>query len=595
MSRTIVSRRGRALAAITAVAGLVLGAASVVSAPAAQSAPPVEDCTTAFPVADVKVDDPVTALSVSPQPHDIASHTVPRTFTGTVLGVVTDGIAPGIPMVMVEFTPPSPDKIGGIWQGMSGSPVYASDNRLLGAVAYGLSYGPSWIAGVTPFEDMDDYLDPGTAPARTVKVTDAQARAIARSTDVTAAQAAEGFSQIRMPRGVSGLSAERLADAGKLRAGHRWMPKDTYKMGPAAAPGDPNAPGAETVIAGGNLAATMSFGDVTQGGLGTATSVCHGRVVGFGHPMSFLGTTTLSLHPADALFIQPDSLNAPFKVANLGAPVGTITDDHRTGITGTFGALPATTDITSTVSYRTRTRTGASHVTVPDALAATTFYEQVANHDRVIDGVIKGSELQTWTIAGHEQDGTPFVLSVTDRFASDFDITFESSFDLADFVYALSGIKGVSVDNIEVTSAVDDDNSVWRVSKIQQRRNGVWTTIGRHGRAVGHAGKDLVLRAVLTGDTGSSRNVLIPMAIPQRAAGMRGQLAVTGGSDYFTENGGPQTLDQAKRFTKQLVRNDELRVELGLVGEKQQVTGAKTFGPVDKVVKGHHMVRVVVQ
>ena len=66
--------------------------------------------------------------------------------------------------------------------------------------------------------------------------------------------------------------------------------------------------------------------------------------------MTFLGRTSLSLHPADALYIQKESLGAPFKVANLGAPVGTITDDHLTGITGTLGAVPGTTPVRSTVT-----------------------------------------------------------------------------------------------------------------------------------------------------------------------------------------------------------------------------------------------------
>ena len=115
------------------------------------------------------------------------------------------------------------------------------------------------------------------------------------------------------------------------------------------------------MVAGGNLAASLSYGDVTQAGVGTATRVCDGRVVGFGHPMTFLGRTSLSLHPADALYIQKESLGAPFKVANLGAPVGTITDDHLTGITGTFGALPGTTPVRSTVSYPgSPTRSGES-------------------------------------------------------------------------------------------------------------------------------------------------------------------------------------------------------------------------------------------
>ena len=78
----------------------------------------------------------------------------------------------------------------------------------------------------------------------------------------------------------------------------------------------------------------MSYGDINQAGVGTATSVCDGGVVGFGHPMTFFGKTTLSLHPADALYIQEDSVSAPYKVANLGDPAGTIAEDHLTGITG---------------------------------------------------------------------------------------------------------------------------------------------------------------------------------------------------------------------------------------------------------------------
>ena len=102
----------------------------------------------------------------------------------------------------------------------------------------------------------------------------------------------------------------------------------------------------------------MSYGDITQGGVGTATSVCDGGVVGFGHPATFLGTTTLSLHPADALYVQEDPVGPSFKVANFGEPVGTISGDHLSGVSGTFGALPATTTITSDLSYRDRQRDG---------------------------------------------------------------------------------------------------------------------------------------------------------------------------------------------------------------------------------------------
>ena len=315
---------------------------------------------------------------------------------------------------------------------MSGSPVYASNGEVIGAIAYGLSWGPSWIAGVTPFADMDDYMTAAAAPAK-VKVSDAQARTIARNSDVTRTQAAEGFSQLPMPTGVSGVTNRRLNQAENHRAKHKWVPKSSYRMGSAAVAGDPNAAGPDTIEPGGNLAASLSYGDITMGGVGTVTAVCNDKVVGFGHPMTFLGQTTLTLHPADALFIQPESLGAPFKVANLGAPAGTISDDHLTGITGFLGATPATTDVTSTVAFRDRERSGTSHVSVPQAMASTVFYESVGNHDRVVDGAIPGSEVLAWTITGHDQDGTPFNLQVTDRYASNYDISYESTWDLADF------------------------------------------------------------------------------------------------------------------------------------------------------------------
>ena len=78
---------------------------------------------------------------------------------------------------------------------------------------------------------------------------------------------------------------------------------------PPRPPGD--GPGADTVVAGGNLAASLSYGDITQARRRHRDPVCNGRVVGFGHPMTFLGKTTLTLHPADALYIQEESLGAP--------------------------------------------------------------------------------------------------------------------------------------------------------------------------------------------------------------------------------------------------------------------------------------------
>src|SRR6476619_4354149 len=205
MKPTNVHRRGRALVSLTAALGLALGAATVGTGPA-QSAAPSPDCT---PYSGTPTKgDAVTALSVT-------SGTTPQQFTGKVLGVLQDGIAPDLDMVMVKINAPDPatmdgvDGVNGIWQGMSGSPVYAADGTVIGAIAYGLSWGPSWIAGVTPFANMADYMaDP--------------------------AQAQQGFTQLPMPTGVSGVSNHRLNQAENHRKGHAWVPKSSYRMGAAS-------------------------------------------------------------------------------------------------------------------------------------------------------------------------------------------------------------------------------------------------------------------------------------------------------------------------------------------------------------------------
>ena len=529
---------------------------------------------------------------------------MPEAFTGEVLGVLDDGISVDLDMVMVELDMPEFDRTHGIWQGMSGSPVYAEDDRLIGAVAYGLAWGPSPIAGVTPFEEMDDYLG-AAAPGR-IAVDRRTARTIAARTDVTAAQAEEGFTQLRMPLGISGLSASRLARA--ARVDKPYAPQDAYSIGRASA----EAAGPESIVAGGNVAASVSYGDITMAGVGTATSVCDGEVVGFGHPLAFLGSTTESLHPADALFIQPDSLGAPFKVANIGAPAGTVAHDRLTGITGAFGAAPDASDVTSSVSYRSRSRVGRTHVTVSDFMADAVFSEFLANHERVVDGSLKGSEVQEWTIGGTRPDGSAFELTWADRYTSSYDVTFTSVFDLADLVYTMSSFPGVTITSVDIDSRVTDETGSWRVAVVQQWRQGRWVKVTRKNPAEVRAGKTLRLRLILAGPSGTKR-LLTRFAVPRKARGAKAVLTVGGGNGI---NGWVQSLAKAEEMLAGAVRHDQVKVQLGT---RDRVSGGyggddegffiilgrrpgsfsfartRLLGPLDKVVDGSRRLKVRVR
>lgn len=597
MSRHTAFRRGRALASLTAVAGLCLGTATLVSAPA-DSAEPAGDCATGFPVDELAEGQPVTGLTVT-------HATTPEGFTGEVLGVLNDAIGPDVDMIMVRLTSSEIDRVG-IWQGMSGSPVYAADGRLIGAVSYGLAMGASPVAGVTPFAAMDDYLgDGGTTPRGTISVDRATARLVGHEAGVSTAKAAEGFEQLPMPLGVVGVGASRLSKA-LTKAGDRsWLPASTYAAGRARA----GAAGADDIVAGGNLAASIAYGDVTMAGIGTATSVCQGRVVGFGHPMEWLGETTLGLHPADALYIQED-LVAGFKVANLADPVGTITDDRLAGITGDLGPLPDATDVTVGVTSGDRSRTGVTHVPlqIPDALASSTFYALIADHLTVIDGPVTGTVDLGWTITGTDDAGLPFELSSGDLYSSQYDLVWDFGFDIGDLVYGLAQVPGIGIDSIATTSDVRSTVSSYRMDKLEARQHGEWVKVTPRKPVVVRAGHDLVARATLVGTgTGASASTVLPIrvAVPKTYAGRLAELRAIGGASLWSGRM-PRTLDGIQAWLADRVRNDEVQVTLsrggrsyeggpkgraaGRVGPVQDV-----FGPADGVVRGSRWGMVLVK
>ncbi|WP_028644326.1 hypothetical protein [Nocardioides sp. URHA0020] len=544
-------RRLRGGRGIGLILTLSLTATALAGTASALGADPAADCTQPFPVADLTPGDPVEGLTV-------LTGTTPTGFTGQVLGTLNDGIAPGVDMVLVKVDPAglATDEVKGIWQGMSGSPVYAADGRLIGAIAYGLSTEQSWIAGVTPFEDMDDYL---TAPALRVGLKPTIAAKVAAAAGVSKAQAARGFEQLPVPLAVSGVPSRFLHPSAATLAKHPWLRTDLYAAGRSSLG---VSDGAETMVAGGNLAASLSYGDVLMAGVGTVTSVCGDKVVGFGHPMEFSGDSTLSLHPAEALYIQGD--NPPFKVANIGAPVGTIFGDHMTGITGQFGALPSTATVTSKVTKGSRTRIGKSYVSArsSDNLATTTLLESSLNHALVVDGSAPGSEILRWKVSGVDADNRPFTLAWTDRVRATMDLASEASYYAASAAYEIADMEGVTVNDVVTVGDVVPNGRHYRLQRVEQLRSGKWSWLSESRPATAVHGKSIKLRAVLRSGSTTLR-VPFTFAVPRSAAGKMAILDVTGGASTEVELG--DTVATARKALSSAVRSDTVQAQFGQV------------------------------
>jgi hypothetical protein len=566
--------------AVLAGLALALPTALVQSATvtAANSAAPTGDCAVAYPISEVTSGQVVHGLTVT-------KGTTPTAFTGEVLGVLKDGILPGIDLVMARLDSSEITRVGGIWQGMSGSPVYAADGRLIGAVAYGFSFGPSPVAGITPFAQMQTSLN-RTMP-RKVEVGSRTARLLARKAGVSATAARDGFSQLPTPLAVAGVSAGIL-DRDRSRP---YQPKNAYPVGSATAGAPPTA---ADIVAGGNLGVTYSTGDITQGAFGTVTSVCNGLVCGFGHPFNLLGPTTYAMTGADTLYIQEDPVSAPFVMANFGVPVGTINQDRTVGVSGPLGPLPTGATVTSVLAHGSASRTSTSVVTIQEALAQTTNYALFVNHQRVLDSFPPGGEVQSWTITGHD-GATPFTLTGGNRYADAYDVTGIAVWDLPDLVWALGFVPNLTIDSVTGTSTVTDDASTYRLARAEQRMNGAWVKLTKDNPARAKAGKRLRLRLVLANPAGKTTVPLVYL-VPKKAAGQKGRLFLQPGFAFpFEQEQLPTTLSGLEKVLHDMVRQDQVQGSLVFFDESGALQRAKNTVPADRVITGQLRLKVVVQ
>ena len=590
MNRPHISGTRRRVAIATTASAVLVGVG--LGATPAQGADS-DECPEALPLSALTAGDAVTGKTVT-------SGTDPEGFSGTVVGVLEDGIAPGTDMVLADLDSATIDRVG-IWSGMSGSPVYAADGRLIGAVSYSLGFGPSTIAGITPAEDMYA-LRTSSGSARTARAQVALPTGLKRAVASTGATGGT-MKRLRVPVGLSGLSAQRVEQLAPALNGRGIHVADVA--------GGPTSQEPIDVTAGGNLAASLAHGTITAAGVGTATAVCGDEVLGFGHPMTFSGKATMSMHGARATHIQDDPTVSGFKVTNLGAPVGTIDGDRMAGLHGVKGTQPTTYPVTASASSDGTTKQATTEVNVQGLLAEMGFSNLIAAQDQAIDRIGEGTATASWTIKGTRKNGTPFSFTRSDLYADRGDISVATAIALAEDVFTIQENPGevVKISSIESSAELTDVYESYVVAKVQAYQSGSWKTLSSKKTNKLKAGK-AQLKILLTSREGDPRTLTTAVTVPSKAVGRAGWLSVTGGDsgsydseEFFyyedeafeefpapSEDDFPATLKDMASGPK----NNEVETTLkfrasGTAGKKQVVTAATP----DRVVSGFRQYRVV--
>jgi hypothetical protein len=243
---------------------------------------------------------------------------------------------------------------------MSGSPIYI-EGKLLGAVAFAWEFAKDPIAGVTPFQQMVQYVRANDRriaaeakdrdgaqqePVRAARWDGPEPLLIAglatdevfganRTPSPLAGGTVAGMRAIATPLAASGFSPRALA-----LLSERFEPLGMAPMAGGAAPEQVvRAEGNKPLAPGAPLSIAMVTGDFDLSGIGTVTHVEGDRVYGFGHPMFSLGTCEFPMMTGFIHTVNPRAsvsmkMGSPLKV------VGVIDTDVSTGVAGRLGLKP---------------------------------------------------------------------------------------------------------------------------------------------------------------------------------------------------------------------------------------------------------------
>ncbi|HEV3084573.1 MAG TPA: SpoIVB peptidase S55 domain-containing protein [Gemmataceae bacterium] len=311
-------------------------------------------------------------------------------FDAEVLGVLKN-TSPGRDMFICRLSGLNLDKTG-IIAGMSGSPIYMN-GKLLGAVAYAWSFGKEPIAGVTPFCQMQGFVESyehrdiveRAKPTRVglnrpLEIEGRKFDAVHVSDDANEPRATAAddlwMVPVQTPLAATGFTPHALR-----LLGDRCRPVGMLPMQGGAATASIADQERNTALQPGSpLAVAMITGDFDLSGIGTVTHVEGNRVYGWGHPYFGIGACEFPLMTGYIHTIYPRQ-TVSFKMGSPLRMVGVINADVSTGIAGWLDRKPDMLPVRMTVRCgpNENARTFNVQIVRQRSLLATMLYAALTN------------------------------------------------------------------------------------------------------------------------------------------------------------------------------------------------------------------------
>ena len=280
--------------------------------------------------------------------------TEPQPFEVEILGVLKGFPNPQQNAILSRLLGPKLDHTG-VFQGMSGSPVYI-DGKLLGAVAFGYQFAKDPIAGITPIEQMIGMFEQGPTNEKSAdqprSVSFSELAFDAKSGQFTdfmsgtarsGAQAVSGpggapvLMPIATPLAITGVSPEVVARFAPQFQALGLIP--VAGVGSAAGMGALKAFDDTTLRPGSTVVVPLVRGDFSIAAAGTVTYRDGNRIYAFGHPFLSVGVSDFPMNEGAVVTVMSSSATS-FKLSMPGEMVGAVRGDRSSGIYGELGSVP---------------------------------------------------------------------------------------------------------------------------------------------------------------------------------------------------------------------------------------------------------------
>jgi hypothetical protein len=441
--------------------------------------------------------------------------TKPTRFDVEVIGVLKN-FRPRQEVILIKTHHPRLE-VAKVVAGMSGSPIYI-DGKMIGAYAYGWTFGSEPVAGVTPIRTMLDEMAlplPDTINGWPLKLMPSQKSALkAKATEDGARgrfrgelgrydvrQHAEQVTRtafessptpvrpVATPLLVGGLTPGAIRLASELLTPLGLEPLQTGGGG-----GAPEADAPKQYEDGGAIGVELIRGDMSATGLGTVTRVEGDRLVAFGHPMMEAGVTALPTAVGKVLWVLASEQRS-FKIGMPVRSLGALVNDRVASIVVSQSAKAPTIPVKMTIRG------------VP-GIPLSSWNFEVA-HERFLTpsflAVALGSGLQA--IANEQQD-------VSWTAVSKLKIKDYGEITLRDFGVAMGGTPdaGEFARSNIVRAAGAVLNNPWQSARLESVETSVDLHYARELYRL--RGAELVASEIDAGEPARVRLTLVPFAGP---------------------------------------------------------------------------------